>query len=214
MRPKSGQGSQVAQVPFTYRVDYQRIIRKMGLAAQLQNGGVVRLRDVQLSDVNAYVRMRCDPVMMAELGGPVPQEGIEDKVRRDVDQAVADVAWIKMIVPGDDSSEVAGSVVLWPHKAKDETISEIGWMVLPEFQGQGLGKHAVRVLLEAARDDGRWGLVHAFPAVTNAASNGICRSIGFRMKGQEEVTFAGQVFRTNHWVIDPQADLVIPCASP
>jgi RimJ/RimL family protein N-acetyltransferase len=186
----------------------------MSLAAQPQDGGVVRLRDVQLSDVDAYVRMRCDPVMMAELGGPVPREGIEDKVRRGVDQAAADVAWIKMILPDDDSSEVAGSVVLWPHEANDGAISEIGWMVLPAFQGQGLGKHAVRVLLEAARDDGRWGLVHAFPAVTNTASNGICRSAGFRLERQEDATFAGLVFRTNHWIIDPQADLVIPCASP
>ena len=173
----------------------------------------MRLRDVQFSDVDAYARMRCDPVMMAELGGPLPREGIEDKVRRDVDQAAADVAWIKMIVPDGDSSEVAGSVVLWPHEASDETTSEIGWMVRPEFQGQGLGKHAVRVLLEAARDDGRWGLVHAFPAVTNAASNGICRSVGFRLTRQQDVTFAGQIFRTNHWVIDPQADLVIPYPS-
>ena len=30
----------------------------------------MRLRDVELGDVAAYVRMRCDPVMMAELGGP------------------------------------------------------------------------------------------------------------------------------------------------
>jgi hypothetical protein len=30
------------------------------------------LRDVQLGDVDAYVRMRCDPVMMADLGGPLP----------------------------------------------------------------------------------------------------------------------------------------------
>ena len=51
-------------------------------------------------------------------------------------------------------------------------------MVLPEFQGRGLGKQAVRMLLELARDDGRWGLVHAFPATTNGPSNGICRSLG------------------------------------
>jgi len=85
-------------------------------------------------------------------------------------------------------------------------------MVLPDFQRRGLGKHAVQTLLQAARDDGRWGLVHAFPAVTNAASNGICRSVGFRLAGQQGVTFAGQVLRTNHWVIDPQADLTAPAA--
>ena len=68
-------------------------------------------------------------------------------------------------------------------------------MVLPEFQGRGLGKRAVRMLLEMARDDGRWGLVHAFPATTNAPSNGICRSLGFRFAGERGVTFAGRVLR-------------------
>jgi len=58
----------------------------------------MRLRDVELGDVGAYVRMRCDPVMMAEPGGPLPREGIEEKVARDVQAATAGDAWIKMIV--------------------------------------------------------------------------------------------------------------------
>jgi hypothetical protein len=58
----------------------------------------MRLRDVQIGDVDAYVRMRCDPVMMADLGGPLSAEGIEDKVRRDVAAASADTSWIKMII--------------------------------------------------------------------------------------------------------------------
>jgi len=35
--------------------------------------------------------MRCDPVMMAELGGPLPREGIAAKVARDAQQAAADL---------------------------------------------------------------------------------------------------------------------------
>jgi RimJ/RimL family protein N-acetyltransferase len=144
--------------------------------------------------------------MMAELGGPLPREGIEAKVARDVRQAAAGTAWIKMIIPGEAVPAVAGSVVLWSRE-DGEPLSEIGWMVLPEFQGRGLAKRAVRMLLELARDDGRWGLVHAFPAITNAPSNGICRSVGFRFAGEQDVTFAGRVLRSNHWVIDPAADL-------
>jgi RimJ/RimL family protein N-acetyltransferase len=165
----------------------------------------MRLRDVELGDVSAYVRMRCDPVMMAGLGGPLPRQGIEDKVARDVRAAAAGEEWIKMIVPRETAPDVvAGSVVLWSHDEDGgEPISEIGWMVLPEFQGRGLAKRAVRMLLELARDDGRWGLVHAFPAVTNGPSNGICRSLGFKFAGERGVIFAGRVLRSNHWVIDP-----------
>lgn len=165
----------------------------------------MRLRDVKPGDVSAYVRMRCDPAMMAELGGPLPREGIEEKVARDVRSVAAGEAWIKMIVPGGAAPDVAaGSVVLWSHDEDGgEPITEIGWMVLPEFQGRGLGKQAVRMLLELARDDGRWGLVHAFPATTNGPSNGICRSLGFRLAGERDVTFADRVLRSNHWVINP-----------
>lgn len=152
--------------------------------------------------------MRCDPAMTAELGGPLPREGIEAKLAQDVGEAAADTAWIKMIISDEAApAVVAGSVVLWSHEDRGGPVSEIGWMVLPEFQGRGIGKRAVRALLELARDAGRWGLVHAFPATTNGASNGICRSVGFRFAGEQDVTFAGRVIRTSHWVIDPRADL-------
>jgi len=166
------------------------------------------LRQVEPGDVEAYVRMRCDPEMMAELGGPVPREGIEDKVARDVASARSGRSWIEMIVPDEAQPEVvAGVVVLWSHTDHGEPLSETGWMVLPEFQGRGLAKQAVRALLGRARDEDRWGIVHAFPGVTNGPSNGICRSLGFTLVGQREVDFVGRRLQTNHWQIDPQTDL-------
>jgi RimJ/RimL family protein N-acetyltransferase len=168
----------------------------------------MQLRDVTPGDVDAYIRMRCDPVMMTDLGGPLPMDGMEDKVRRDAQEAAADLAWIKMIVPDPDTPEVvAGSVALWSHDTDEGSLSEIGWMVLPEFQGRGLGKRAARALLEQARDEDRWGVVHAFPATSNGASNGICGSLGFRLVGERDVTFADRVLRSNHWSITPRTDL-------
>ena len=66
----------------------------------------------------------------------------------------------------------------------------------------------MRLLLERARDDGRWGLVHAYPGATNGPSNGLCRSLGFRLLGQEEIlAMDDRPMTANHWVIDPTADL-------
>ncbi|RFS81271.1 N-acetyltransferase [Actinomadura spongiicola] len=173
------------------------------------------LRDVELGDVDAYVRMRCDPVMMAELGGPLPRAGIEEKVRRDVGEAAAGLAWIKMIVPDPRRPEsVAGMVTLWPHDVDGTVFSEIGWMVLPDFQGRGVGKRAVRMVLETARDENRWGIVHAFPATTNAPSNGICRSLGFTFLETKDVVFAGRIVPANHWFIDPTTDLMPERSGP
>jgi RimJ/RimL family protein N-acetyltransferase len=116
-----------------------------------------------------------------------------------------------MVVPDDaDGAAVAGTVVVWPNAEHGEQFSEIGWMVLPEFQRRGLGKAAARAVLERARDENRWGVVHAFPGVSNAPSNGICRALGFTLLGEQEITFAGRLIRTNHWQIDPRTDLAMP----
>ena len=175
----------------------------------------MRLRDVEPGDVGAYVRMRCDPVMMAELGGPLPREGMAAKVARDVQQAATEAAWIKMIIPeGSAPGVVAGSVALWSHEDSGTAMSEIGWMVLPEFQGRGIATTAVRMLLALARGQDRWGLVHAFPATTNAPSNAVCRSAGFRFAGEQDTAFAGRMLRTNHWVINPAMDLTTANVRP
>jgi RimJ/RimL family protein N-acetyltransferase len=165
----------------------------------------MRLRDVELGDVDAYIRMRCDPAMMAELGGPVPRQSIAAKVETDVRKTQADEYWVSMIVPDESNPEaVGGTVSLWSHTEGDDAgLSEIGWMVPSEFQGRGLAKRAVQAILESARDDGRWGLVHAFPDITNAPSNALCRSVGFTLVGQRDVRFAGRLLHANHWQIEP-----------
>ena len=163
------------------------------------------LREVQLTDVDVYVRMRCDPVMMAELGGPLPREGIEPKVARDVATVESGEGLILMIVPDDDDPDtVAGQVVLWTHEEAEfaDPITEIGWMVLPEFQGRGLAKAAVRLILDRARQDGFAAPIHAYAGVTNHPSNAICRAIGFELAGQQDVVaFGDRTLTSNHWVL-------------
>ena len=141
--------------------------------------------------------------MMAELGGPLPRDGIDAKVESDIALVASGDAWICMIIVGESPDErVAGSVVLWSHDDDGDAISEIGWMVLPDFQGRGVGKSAVSMLIARARGSRRWGVVHAFAGVTNGASNGICRSLGFTLAGQRHAQFAGRTLFTNHWRLD------------
>jgi RimJ/RimL family protein N-acetyltransferase len=148
--------------------------------------------------------MRCDPVMMAHLGGPRPVEEMAGKLARDVARATADTEWILMICPNaHDSRTVAGTIGVFHHEVNGAQLSEIGWMVLTEYQGQGLAKRAVAEVLRRAYADRRWGSIHAFPDVGNAPSNAICRSLGFTLEGQQDFAFAGTNLHVNHWVIEP-----------
>jgi RimJ/RimL family protein N-acetyltransferase len=161
---------------------------------------VMRLRPVELDDLDLYYRVRCDPAMMAEVGGPLPRAGLEEAFRREVGHMRADRWWVLTILAG-ESGPAAGTVSLWPRP--DAGHSEMGWMVLTGFQGRGLGTAAAAEVLERAGRDGRWGTVHATPSLTNGPSNAICRALGFTLAGEVDIDYAGRTLRCNDWQIAP-----------
>ncbi len=166
---------------------------------------VVQLRKITIDDLWLYEAIHCDPAMMAELGGPLPKEGLAEKLRRDAQDVEADRVWVFAIIPDRGADTTAGTVSIWNHEWRGETITEIGWMVLPEFQGRGLASEAVRSVLRKARSEGRWDVVHAFPATTNAASNAMCRKMGFSLIEECDYQFRDRLLRCNHWRLDLRA---------
>lgn len=161
----------------------------------------VVLRPITRGDLPLYEELLVDPATMAELGGPLPRHGLADKLGRIVEEVEAGRTWYSVIVP-EDGADPAGTVCVWSHDWNGKEINEIGWMVLPRFQGRGLATRAVRAVLRRAGGEARWDVIHAFPAVTNAPSNAICRKTGFSLVGQAEIDYAGRTLRCNHWRVD------------
>ncbi len=162
----------------------------------------MELRDISLADLPLYESLRCDPQMMAELGGPLPREGLPEKLRRDIASVEAGKAWIFKVIPDEDSGRAAGHICIWESSWKGEPIDEIGWMILPPFQGRGLATQAARAILEKARSEKRWQVIHAFPSTTNAPSNAVCRKIGFSKIEECDLEWAGRMLHCNHWRLD------------
>jgi RimJ/RimL family protein N-acetyltransferase len=162
---------------------------------------LVTLRDLSLDDMPLYEAIYLDPEMMREVGGPRPREGLAEKLAEDVAAHQAGEVWIHVIVPPDDPEAAAGSVPVWRQSTDAEDHDEIGWMVLPRYQGRGFARDAVRQVLDRARSTGRWNVLNAFPSVTNAPSNAICRSLGFTLLGEIEVV-REHTLRCNHWRLD------------
>lgn len=143
--------------------------------------------------------LETDPRVMAELGGPWPLEKIPEIHRRRLGY-LAKGSWYLKIVP-EPGARPIGAVMVWDSEVNGEPVGEMGWMILPEHQGRGYASEAVRLVLERIRAEGRWGDVHAFPGVTNAPSNAICRKSGFELLGQTEVDYGSRTLRCNHWVL-------------
>jgi RimJ/RimL family protein N-acetyltransferase len=96
-----------------------------------------------------------------------------------------------------------GSVGFWTKEWRDEQVYEVGWMVVPEFQGRGIAVTATAQAIDLARHDGNHRFMHAFPNVDNAASNAICRKLGFDLLEACEFEFPKGHFMTcNDWRLD------------
>jgi RimJ/RimL family protein N-acetyltransferase len=116
-----------------------------------------------------------DAAQMAHVGGPETPEQIAGRQAR----YVADPRQFRIV--DDDSGEGVGWVGFWTRAWRGETVYEIGWSVLPAFQGRGIASAATEQAVQAARHAREAAAVHAFPGVENAASNGVCRRVGFTL---------------------------------
>lgn len=139
--------------------------------------------------------LETDPDVMRELGGPTDRGRLPEVHQR----RLGDPWWFRIVpVP---SGPAAGTIGIWEKELDGATIHETGWMVLPEFQGRGIATAALGLLIRRVRDEPRFESMHAFPPVTNAPSNALCRKFEFSLLGQRDFVYAGRTLRCNHWML-------------
>jgi RimJ/RimL family protein N-acetyltransferase len=171
----------------------------------------VRLRPYVDADRWLTEAIETSPVMMADLGGPLPAGDIPGIHRRRLEGMAADRLWY-FSVDLEPDGQTVGTICLWSDAYEGGRRSEAGWAVLEAFQGRGIATEALRLLVERAREDGRWGDIHAFTGAENGPSNAVCRKGGFTYIGEETVHYAGRRLRCNHWVLDATPSATPPAA--
>jgi RimJ/RimL family protein N-acetyltransferase len=143
-----------------------------------------------------------DPAMTEFLGGPETPEKLADRQRR---YAVPDSGMFKIVDV--ETGMGVGSVGFWDREWGGQTVFETGWSVIPAFQGRGIAVEATRQAIELARDRRSHRWIEAFPDVANAASNAVCRKLGFELVGEQDFEYPpGTPIRCNEWRLDLLAD--------
>jgi len=133
--------------------------------------------------------------MTKHVGGPESPEKLAERQSR---YEKADSRQYKVVV--ETGGEGVGWVGYWETTWHDQPVWEIGWAVIPSFQGRGVAGSATAQLIEKARAEQLHQYVHAFPTLANAPSNAICRKLGFTLLG--EIDFParqGGFVRCNDW---------------
>ncbi|MFN2590929.1 MAG: GNAT family N-acetyltransferase [Actinomycetota bacterium] len=162
----------------------------------------VRIEPWGSGDLALLVKVMGDPEMTTHLGGPESTDKINERQLRY--ERLADSGAGRMFKIVDDSTgEGMGSVGYWDRIWHGEPVYEMGWSVLPPFQGRGVGLAATAQAISAARSDGKHRYLHAFPSVQNKPSNGICRRLGFTLLGEFDFEYPpGHALRCNDWRLD------------
>jgi RimJ/RimL family protein N-acetyltransferase len=158
----------------------------------------VRLEPWGEDDLPLLEHLLGDPAMTEHLGGPESHERI---VERQARYLKAESGLFKIV--HEETGEGVGWVGYWGKTWREQEVYEIGWAVLPAFQGRGIAGTATSQAIALARSERKHRFLHAFPSVDNAPSNAICRKLGFTLVGEYEFEYPkGNFMQCNDWRID------------
>ena len=165
------------------------------------------MSDIQLlpwseGDLSLLEKLLGDPEMMEHLGGPESQEQILRRHQRYIHLPESGTDHMFKIVWG-PSGEGVGNVGYWRKTWRDKAVYEVGWLVLPGYQGKGIATKAAAAVIELARQEPKYQFMHAFPSVENPASNVICRKLGFTLLEECQLEYPpGRSMTVNDWRLD------------
>jgi L-amino acid N-acyltransferase YncA len=148
-------------------------------------------------DRTLTLALESDPAVVGHLGGVVDEDAAAQVHERRI-AAVAD---------GDQFCTIA----IWRSQWESRQIHELGAMLLPRYQAQGIAGRAFDLLLPRALEAGV-GELHSFPAVANGPSNAILHKLGFRRLAECDLDYEGRPLRCVHWLRDLRA--AVPSAVP
>ena len=147
----------------------------------------------------AFERRANTPEMQADLGGVEADALITARHERLLATKRDGLGeFLLVMLPGE--ADPVGSVGYWEREWHGETVYELAWKVLTDFQGRGLAVGATRELLARAAATGRCRWAHAFPYVDNAASNAVCARVGLESQGEVDFEYPkGSWIRCRDW---------------
>lgn len=160
---------------------------------------IIQIKPWEDKDLELLFRIN-QPEMMEHLGGPESKEQILNRHKRYLNLSEKGCMFSIKLLP---EYEPVGSVGYWQTVWNDESVYEIGWSVLPSFQGKGIATNAVKLAIDEASAENKYRYIHAFPSINNPASNAICQKLDFNFISECEFEYPpGSFMKCNNWRLE------------
>ncbi len=128
------------------------------------------LRRIEQNDVNDLFKMRKDPRMHAYTDTKIDINIIETNAYIDkMNTGVDDRKWLIWVMEHKQSKKVIGSISIW-NLNKEEKSGELGYGIIPDYQGQGLMKESLLKVIEYGFDVMNLNKLDAYTEENNESS--------------------------------------------
>lgn len=165
------------------------------------NLNMVRIEPWAETDLALLYLMNA-PEMLKHLGGPESEEKILARHKRYVELSEKGKGRMFRIVLLPELEGI-GNIGFWESVWQGETVYEMGWGVLPAYQGRGIAVAAAEAAIASASEVQNIRYIHAFPSIENSASNAICRKLNFSFIAECAFEYPpGNMMHCNDWRLD------------
>jgi aminoglycoside 6'-N-acetyltransferase len=170
------------------------------------DGARVRLDLLREDDLDALYELQSDPeVCRYLLFEPRSRDEVAAVIERDAPKARLEKVddYIQPAIRGRHSEGALMGTMYLNLSSVDDRTAEIGWLVGPRFQGQGYARECAALLLDLAFGELGLHRVYAELDPRNAASVGVCKSLGMRHEANfvEHMWLKGEWTDTGHYAI-------------
>ncbi|WP_431031132.1 GNAT family N-acetyltransferase [Plantibacter sp. RU18] len=174
--------------------------------ATRSTGPTIRLEPYGPADLPTLERQNT-PEMTRFLGGPESRAKLLDRHERYQRYwRTGEARMFRIVLDetiGAASGVGVGLIGFWSTTHGGEAVHETGWSVESGYQGHGIARAALQLVLEDARVNGSHRWLLAFPRTDNVGSNALCRSCGFELLGEEAFEYPkGNPIVSNAWRYD------------
>ena len=138
------------------------------------------LRRMNYNDINDLFEMRKDSRMNEYIDTKLDESTIETKAYIDkMNKGIDDNKWIIWAIQHKHSKKVIGSICIWNINIQQEN-GELGYGIIPEYQGQGLMKEASLNVIEYGFNGIKLKTIDAYTEENNVKSINLLEKCNFK----------------------------------